>query len=71
MNQSAPKTRSVNDFIDKSAYPSTMGGIPQILRGLDYCGRKAKIAKADWNNAYKVSNYGLFSFSRVSSRCSN
>ena len=52
-NMSAPKGRGVNAFIDKKWYPSEMGGMPEILIALSYCGRGAKFAKCDWNAAYK------------------
>ena len=52
-NMSAPKGKGVNAFIDKKWYPSEMGGMPEILVALNYCGRGAKFAKCDWNAAYK------------------
>ena len=53
VNQSAPEKKSVNDFVDKKAYPSYMGGVKELLRAINYCGFKCEMAKADWNNAYK------------------
>ena len=52
-NMSAPKGKGVNDSIDKKWFPSEMGGMPEILYALNYCGRGAKFAKCDWNAAYK------------------
>ena len=48
VNQSAPKKRSVNDFIDKKAYPSKMGGTKEVLRAINHCGPGALLAKCDW-----------------------
>ena len=53
INQSAPKYKSVNDCLDKKAYNSYMGGVPELLRALNYCGRDCLFSKVDWNNAYK------------------
>ena len=38
VNQSAPENKSVNDFVDKKAYPSYMGGVKELLRAINYCG---------------------------------
>ena len=53
VNMSSPEGKSVNDFIDSSDYPSRMGGLPEILKALDLCGRGALFFKADYNAAYK------------------
>ena len=53
INQSAPKEKSINDFLDKKAYPSFMGGVRELLRALNYCGKDCEMAKVDWCNAYK------------------
>ena len=45
--------KSVNDCIDKTAYPAYMGGIREIVLALNFCGRNAKICKIDWKDAYK------------------
>ena len=38
VNQSAPEKNSLNDFVDKKAYPSYMGGVKELLRAINYCG---------------------------------
>ena len=53
INQSSPKGRSINDHLLEVS-PVTMEGIREFVRALNFCGRKAVIWKADWNNAYKV-----------------
>ena len=53
VNMSAPKDKSVNDHINSKDYPSRMGGLPEIVRALNYCGRGALFFKCDYNAAYK------------------
>ena len=50
VNQSAPKNRSVNDCLDKKAYPAKMGGTKELLRAINHCGPGALIAKCDWDS---------------------
>ena len=53
INQNSPKGRSINDN-HLEEYPVSMYGIREFVFALNFCGRKAIIWKADWNNAYKV-----------------
>ena len=56
INHSSPKLRSVSDFFNDSGgdNQALMGGLRELLRAINFAGRGAKIAKCDWNNAYKL-----------------
>ena len=53
INQSSPKGRSINDFVDKKRYPCRMGGLKEVLVAVNYVGKGGKFAKCDWKAAYK------------------
>ena len=48
VNQSAPKGGSVNDCLDKKAYPSYMGATKELLRALNYNGPGCKFCKVEF-----------------------
>ena len=49
VNQSSPKTVSINDNVDKDAYPCSMEGTKEWIRALNFCGNGALMMKLDWN----------------------
>ena len=53
LNLSAPKGSSVNEEIDKTAYPAKMTSTIKFVKILNKCGRNCKFAKVDWSAAYK------------------
>ena len=53
INLSAPKGSSVNDGIDNTEFPTSMDTLVKWLRALHKAGRRCKICKVDWSDAYK------------------
>jgi hypothetical protein len=53
LNMSAPAGQSVNDGIDKNAFPATMSSTAKWLGVLHAVGRHCSIMKVDWSDAYK------------------
>ena len=53
LNLSSPKGRSVNDGIDSANFPTSMSSTAKWLAVLNKVGKRAKISKVDWAEAYK------------------
>lgn len=53
LNLSAPLGNCVNEGIDKDEFPTIMSSTTKWLRALHLAGRKAKMCKIDWADAYK------------------
>lgn len=53
LNLSSPVGNCVNEGIDKAEFPATMSSTTDWLRALHKAGRRAKICKIDWSDAYK------------------
>ena len=53
LNLSAPLGSSVNEGIDKDDFPASMSSTTDWLRALHKAGRRAKMCKIDWSDAYK------------------
>jgi len=53
LNLSAPKNKSVNDGIDATDFPATMGSTGRWIRILHAAGRNCLFCKLDWADAYK------------------
>ena len=53
LNLSSPKGSSVNDGIDSAQFPTSMSSTTKWLGVLNKVGRRAKISKVDWQEAYK------------------
>ena len=53
LNLSSPLGNCVNEGIDKDEFPTIMSSTTKWLRALHLAGRKAKMCKIDWADAYK------------------
>ena len=52
-DMSSPPGRSVNEACDRKEYPTHMGGVKELLRAINHCGRGCFMTKNDWVSAYK------------------
>jgi hypothetical protein len=52
-NLSSPKSRSVNDGINKAEFPAVMSSTTQFIMVLNIAGPGALMVKIDWSDAYK------------------
>ena len=53
LNLSSPLGNCVNEGIDKDEFPTIMSSTTKWLRALHLAGRRAKMCKIDWADAYK------------------